>query len=1067
MMVRSMIMGPVIAVLALTGLTFGQSSKSNTPSTPGATDSNRVFITIQEPEKPSMKARVVKTWYLADGSRAFQVQTLISGEMLTIVEMATGNHSQFSKNLPIQAVATRIYHWGGPVCPPGVPVPPAQDSHEIIPVQAVSKPVVPDSGLTSQPVSRPGRLGSRLFGKTAPDCDCSPTQTTTLAENSGHTTMQAVEITTNPIKQVASTSVDEHASGVIKPATPIGSVPLTSSPVLVSQVKTIDCTCDEVVKPVRMVQSVVPTTGEQPKKIEETKKPGTAAGDTKASAPATPVVKDKPSVVKVVYVPAPPIVNVPGASQTTAGMAAGVVPNMGPTNTKPATQVVDKKDTKSVDKKVQSPAPNVTRETTTGPDGVITTRTITVTEVTPGTPNMTTDRPRGLFKGQIIGKIFGDKSKTEKVVVITDSAKSKPTTAPVVVKETPKIPVPTQPTTPSTPVVKKTEVTKPTNSIGQPTPSVIEPAKVPGKDSVVVKSPTTPTTTPTRTELKKETVSTPSTTQVARLDPVTPVVPVLPVNPKKPVTTPVVTSPSPDSLPATTVVAPGEKAKATSVPLADRAKPDPLIDLQNYVNIPNVEGKLIAPATTPDVKTQAKTAGSTNQTKVKTVKPVTPPGLEVKAPEKTPAADSAKPVSPVVPKSAPVTKAKEVVAATSTTTVMATPVPPAPPSPPLNPPVVTQTGAVTTSPMEKVPASPTLVSQPSGMSAPSGRYSILAAQAAASQVNNEGRRTPGSVAPVQISALEGNAFSPASAPQSMMVPQNNGAPVNNNYAQGSMYAPGNSGIQTAGGVMPAGYPYPQGGMPYGPSSGPYQGPGGPMNAPMPAPGFQKCCPIPSGYANAFTQAGNSRPIPADVNNDSPNTDNAFQSFQGATLAVPAQAPCGPNGCANQNCLTGIPVARGYTGTAVPATMTAQRSGTGEANGTGIVPVNYRIPTASLPTSPREAVSLPELFATLNNSLYPSQREMAVERISAFNWKVYPQVAEILLHAAQTDPAPMVRVACIRVLVQQQASTPYTLQALQMVKVNDKDARVRTEAESALNSLNRIAGSVVNDRQSSR
>jgi hypothetical protein len=230
------------------------------------------------------------------------------------------------------------------------------------------------------------------------------------------------------------------------------------------------------------------------------------------------------------------------------------------------------------------------------------------------------------------------------------------------------------------------------------------------------------------------------------------------------------------------------------------------------------------------------------------------------------------------------------------------------------------------------------------------------------------------------------------------------------------------------------------------------------------------CPIPTGYANAFTQAGNPNPIPADANNDVSNTDNAFQSIQGATLPVPVQ---GFSNVPSTFPVTGVPVssptesgATADPGVAVVRGQERDSLGSKPSNA-GIVPVSAQSFIPGQLEDARNPVSLPELLAILNDSLYPSQREVAAEYLCRFDWRIHPQIAEVLLHAAETDPAPMVRIACIHALVKQKASTTYCVQALQTLQTSDKNEQVRKEAETALRTLTPTEKPSATDRSASR
>src|SRR5580692_4707592 len=99
-MVRSYWIGPVILVLAVTALAWGQ--VGSTGSTPAAPKDHT--MTVQEAGKPPLKCRILKMWHQPDGSRAFQVLAVANGEIITIVQPKVDN--------PDAPPQTKIYHWG-------------------------------------------------------------------------------------------------------------------------------------------------------------------------------------------------------------------------------------------------------------------------------------------------------------------------------------------------------------------------------------------------------------------------------------------------------------------------------------------------------------------------------------------------------------------------------------------------------------------------------------------------------------------------------------------------------------------------------------------------------------------------------------------------------------------------------------------------------------------------------------------------------------------------------------------------------------------------------------------
>lgn len=121
-MVRSHWIGPVFGVLALTGLAAGQTTTPLVPASTG--DAEGQIVTVQEMGRPAQKCKVLKTWTEPDGTHAYQVQALDTGELMTI----EGGQPNLvpSRGGPVRAAAMRIFHWGrrGDAFPPGTPQPP-------------------------------------------------------------------------------------------------------------------------------------------------------------------------------------------------------------------------------------------------------------------------------------------------------------------------------------------------------------------------------------------------------------------------------------------------------------------------------------------------------------------------------------------------------------------------------------------------------------------------------------------------------------------------------------------------------------------------------------------------------------------------------------------------------------------------------------------------------------------------------------------------------------------------------------------------------------------------------
>jgi hypothetical protein len=134
-MVRSLWRRTLVAGLAWTGIALGQQPASNVPAASAAKPQRT--LTVQEPGRSPLKCKLVRSWKTADGVKCYQVQAIDSGEMLTIVE--NGMHTQVAGTNGVQAVTTKIYHWGSSSTPPaGTPVAPPEEP------KTVAAPKVPE-----------------------------------------------------------------------------------------------------------------------------------------------------------------------------------------------------------------------------------------------------------------------------------------------------------------------------------------------------------------------------------------------------------------------------------------------------------------------------------------------------------------------------------------------------------------------------------------------------------------------------------------------------------------------------------------------------------------------------------------------------------------------------------------------------------------------------------------------------------------------------------------------------------------------------------------------------------
>jgi hypothetical protein len=115
----------------------------------------------------------------------------------------------------------------------------------------------------------------------------------------------------------------------------------------------------------------------------------------------------------------------------------------------------------------------------------------------------------------------------------------------------------------------------------------------------------------------------------------------------------------------------------------------------------------------------------------------------------------------------------------------------------------------------------------------------------------------------------------------------------------------------------------------------------------------------------------------------------------------------------------------------------------------VVPKSPYPPALGQP-APQEGNTL-QLLATLEDSLYPSQREIAAQKLASLDWKTNEVVLKALVQAAKEDPAATVRWTCVHVLGEMKADTVPVISVLQALKA-DIDVRVRNEAEQSLAAL---------------
>jgi hypothetical protein len=114
---------------------------------------------------------------------------------------------------------------------------------------------------------------------------------------------------------------------------------------------------------------------------------------------------------------------------------------------------------------------------------------------------------------------------------------------------------------------------------------------------------------------------------------------------------------------------------------------------------------------------------------------------------------------------------------------------------------------------------------------------------------------------------------------------------------------------------------------------------------------------------------------------------------------------------------------------------------------------YNMPIQPMPQQVNSTAvpDLQQAVVLLRESLYPSQREWAADKLSSCKWQSHPHVVQVLVASLRDDPAATVRAACIRTLAKMDANLVPVVSALEALK-SDPDEIVRREVERALTSL---------------
>jgi hypothetical protein len=337
-MVRSLWIGPVLTVLAVTGLAWSQVLPSG--ATPAAPKEHT--MTVQETDKPPLKCKILKMWHEADGGRAFQVQALSTGEMLTIVQPGS------TSSEPGKAATMKIVHWGDNTSPPsGTPLAPAGATIMGTPgpvVEVVKQHFPPRTAADMPKSAATGRQWPSAYAPedTTPDKEAA---TTVIAQRPAHDDKPSA-----PDKKLPATLASEEAgtkpaalpiqmSGVDLKKTDGGAA--TTTPGMPVQVKGNDPKPPKVVVPAPAVIPPVVAPGPKPIMTEivradeakvsppvaVTTVPAVNASGTSLGNKEKVIVQAPPkavsAAVKSPYAAVPPAVDLgPGIDQTPASKNA-------------------------------------------------------------------------------------------------------------------------------------------------------------------------------------------------------------------------------------------------------------------------------------------------------------------------------------------------------------------------------------------------------------------------------------------------------------------------------------------------------------------------------------------------------------------------------------------------------------------------------------------------------------------------------------------------------------------------------------------------------------------------
>jgi len=232
-MVRSIWKRTLVTTFAWAGLAWAQQpiTSSSPAAKPG--ESTAQYFTVQETGKAGQKCKILKNWKTPEGKTAYQVQALDTGEMMTIVETGTVKNVpavQAGNDSRVQAVATRIFHWGLERMPPaGTPMPPIEDLRKMpsaLPDPEPKKMVSTDHLEASKPTALPRPEVTKVTTVISPE----PVKRSRLFPWFSHTTEPQVSETPTNLPQPYTLG----SSPAPQPTTTLQNSPTRTTPVAAS-----------------------------------------------------------------------------------------------------------------------------------------------------------------------------------------------------------------------------------------------------------------------------------------------------------------------------------------------------------------------------------------------------------------------------------------------------------------------------------------------------------------------------------------------------------------------------------------------------------------------------------------------------------------------------------------------------------------------------------------------------------------------------------------------------------------------------------------------------------------